>query len=112
MNERARLAQRLCKVHDRLIDIGLGEVDASAPAVTALKAIQAKLMSDVSPEDFEKTTAETTTIEQDMTKLVQVLDTNAIVHLVRHQRAEAARIHEELGKQLENKVIALKCGTI
>ena len=107
MNERARLAQQLAKINDMLLSIGLGEAQATAPQVSALKTIQGKLLADITPEDFDKSTTEPGTLEEDMIKLAGVLDEQTIIQLTRLQRKEATRIHETLGQHLQSKVVPI-----
>lgn len=74
-NERHRLAVQLTKVNDRLIAIGMGEVEKATPAeVAALKAVLNKILPDISAEDIDSAIEEYTP-EQAVEKIADFVKT-------------------------------------
>ena len=112
MNERARLALQLNKVNDRLVAIGLGEVKGATSAeVTALKTIQNKLLSDISPEDLESAVDAPKTQEELAQGMKEAIQDNELMKdVIRMFPKEAIKLRDQLNKALpvESKVTDIR----
>lgn len=99
-NERARLAQSLCKVNDRLIAIGLGDIkDATPSMVAALKTIQNKLLSDITSEDLDAATESPRTRQEIVQNMATAMtDKGMIEEVIKNHPKEAKQCYEQLEK--------------